>query len=589
MPPEKKNIVLIDGYSLAYRAFYALPRFETRAGHPTGATYGFYTMLWKVIEGLDPYTVLVAFDFPRKTFRHSISEAYKAHRKPTPDELKLQFQDIREIIGLLSFDCLEEPGYEADDIIGSLRDPAARIAPVSILTSDLDMMQLVDDRTVLLRTVRRLSAWQRLDVEAILRDMGVSPRQVVDLISMVGDPSDNIPGIPGIGEKTAVRLLRDYNDWEGILSHLDDLPLRLRKAVEDYRGTVVENRKLATILTNLPLKVDFGQWDRTQVHWDELVEKLVQLEFRKAKDRLFSLRPSRTGSGAGQRGSGNEQKLTCREAYRFFVYPLPENRKALLDELDGADATRFVNAQTALFLTHPCLMRTVERLIAEEKENLPGLMVALAPFLSLSRQWLEDNPALFAIYRRVEVPLLKRFLTETNRNDIRELYLSPSPFTGMTDLSSLPLFRFRPSPALIVFPKRYFAALLDRGPEEESTGEERDGFRMSLTLYGARFVARADSESGKGLSAIREALCRNELERIVGVFLYEAGAKRVFTSENGLFFTCEEDRLEGVFTNSASLLQAFSTAGLFFNLAREEPLRASLQVFTKEEPVDARE
>lgn len=250
-----KRLLLVDGNSLANRAFYALPPLSTNEGMQTGAVFGFLTMMLRFLSEKRPTHVAVAFDHPSPTFRHVEFDQYKATRKPSPPEFKAQMPLLKEALDVLNLAHVELPGYEADDILGTL----ARIweekgLPVTILSGDRDCLQLVDDRVEAVLPVKGISQVKEYNTDAVRTDMGITPDQVRDYKALAGDSSDNIPGVKGIGQKTAVTLLQKYKDIQDIYDHLDEVvPTKVRNLLEASRESAFLSKKLATINTEAPL------------------------------------------------------------------------------------------------------------------------------------------------------------------------------------------------------------------------------------------------------------------------------------------------------------------------------------------------
>ena len=227
------KLIVIDGNSLMYRAFYALPAMTSRGGTPTGAIYGFLSMLLKLAAG-NPEYMLVAFDMHGPTIRHESYAEYKSNRKPMPDELREQMPIIKRILTDMGIAVCECPGYEADDLLGTF----ARIAnsggiDALLVTGDRDALQLISDSTHVLMTKKGISETIEFDAETLYEQYGVTPAQIVDLKGLMGDASDNIPGIPGVGEKTAVKLIKKYGGLEESLKHADDEKGALRQKLMD--------------------------------------------------------------------------------------------------------------------------------------------------------------------------------------------------------------------------------------------------------------------------------------------------------------------------------------------------------------------
>ncbi|PSR20433.1 MAG: DNA polymerase I [Sulfobacillus acidophilus] len=281
--------LLIDGHSLLFRAYHALPPLTTRSGIPTGAIHGFATMLFKVVEAESPRRVVVVFDAPEATFRHEQYGAYKAQREKMPDDLREQLPYVRDLLQRLGVPVLAIAGYEADDTLGTLaRMGLARGFESLIVTGDRDLLQLVDGSTTVLLTSRTgISDLDRMDREAVKAKMGVWPEQVPDLKGLMGDSSDNIPGIAGIGQKSAVALIDTYRSLENIYSHLDDIGNpRWHRALSGQAEMARRYRDLATIVTTVPV-----QWPSVEepFQWhidDSLIALLNELELTAIKKRL---------------------------------------------------------------------------------------------------------------------------------------------------------------------------------------------------------------------------------------------------------------------------------------------------------------
>ena len=221
MPADNK-LVLIDGHSLAYRAFHALPvDMKTFQGELTNAIYGFTLMLINVVRDEKPTHIAVTFDKGR-TFRHDMYPEYKAHRAKMPDEMRSQMARVRQVVETLGIPIFEQEGYEADDLLGTLARQAGELSvDTLIVTGDSDLLQLVDEHTRVLTSRRRFSDTVTYDLEGVRQRYGLSPAQLTDLKALMGDKSDNIPGVRGVGEKTATKLLQQYGSLEAIYAHLE--------------------------------------------------------------------------------------------------------------------------------------------------------------------------------------------------------------------------------------------------------------------------------------------------------------------------------------------------------------------------------
>ena len=246
-------LLLVDGHSLFYRAFHAVPPLATRDGVPTNAVFGFTNMLLKVLSQVRPKRVAVAFDCGAPTFRHREFEAYKAHRPAAPAELHRQLPLLKEVLQAMRIPVLELEGYEADDLIGALVAAAEEAGQEClILTGDSDALQLVSPRTRVLLTRKGISTLETYDEARVRERYGVAPHQLPDLRGLVGDVSDNIPGVPGIGPKTAARLLAQYRDLEEIVRNTDRLPPALQEKITAFSRQALLAKRLATVSRTLP-------------------------------------------------------------------------------------------------------------------------------------------------------------------------------------------------------------------------------------------------------------------------------------------------------------------------------------------------
>jgi len=288
--PSKRRILLFDGNCLAYRSFYAIRELSTNDGHPVNAVYGFWRILMKVLREFPSAYVTVAFDAGGKTFRHELYQAYKATRKETPDELRVQFPVIRRLLEQLGINVVMQRGVEADDILASIAYQATeRALDVLIVSSDKDLVQLVNDKIAIVRP----SARQTKDVGEILDREGayarfeVPPEKIVDFLSLVGDTADNIPGIPSVGKKRASQLLGRFGSLDGIMEHLSEIKsARIRENLIQYADKALLARKLVTLKKD----VEVGQIPEDcalqGINTDELVQLLTELEFRSVVSEL---------------------------------------------------------------------------------------------------------------------------------------------------------------------------------------------------------------------------------------------------------------------------------------------------------------
>jgi DNA polymerase-1 len=322
---SKGKLVLIDGHALAYRAYYALPpTLSTSKGELTNAVFGFTSMLLNVLRDEKPDYIAVAFDVG-KTFRHEKYEEYKAHRIEMPDELRSQMARIQEIVHALGVPIIEAEGYEADDVLGTLAQKAEEEGlEILIVTGDTDTFQLVDDHTRVLTSRRAFSDTIVYDQEGIEERYGLQPQQLIDYKALVGDTSDNIPGVRGVGEKTATRLLQRYGTVEEIYAQLDEVKsTRFRNALEQGRESAFLSKFLAAIVTDVPIELDWEACRPTEFDQDKVKDIFRELEFRTLVDRLPATERQASPQQLSMFGEAEEEKAPTAN------YQVVEDEKAL--------------------------------------------------------------------------------------------------------------------------------------------------------------------------------------------------------------------------------------------------------------------
>ena len=284
-----KRLLLIDGHSMAYRAFFALPaeNFTTAQGQHTNAIYGFATMLLSLLSTEKPTHVAVAFDVSRKTFRSEIFPEYKANRAKTPDEFRSQMSYLHELVTAFGITTFEVEGFEADDIIATIAKQAEREnAEVFICTGDRDSFQLVNEKTTVLYPKRGVSDLTRMTPDAVQEKYGMSPEQYPDFAALRGDPSDNLPSVPGVGEKTAAKWIVEYGSLHELIANIDKLGGKVGQSLRDSVNDVIRNRELTQLVANVPfdLSIDALAWNGVDENiTNPLFEKL---EFKTLKDRM---------------------------------------------------------------------------------------------------------------------------------------------------------------------------------------------------------------------------------------------------------------------------------------------------------------
>ncbi|WP_293833910.1 DNA polymerase I [uncultured Phascolarctobacterium sp.] len=284
------KFLVIDGSSLIHRAFFALPPLMTKQGLHTGAVYGLCNMLLKLLGDLQPAYMAVAFDKSRKTFRTELYEDYKGQRKPTPSELSEQFPLAMKVLDTMGIPTLELDNYEADDIIGTFAVHAPEDVEVIIVTGDRDELQLVDTRTKVYYTKRGISDIQIFDeAEFAANYEGLVPKQLIELKGLMGDASDNIPGVPGVGPKTALKLIKEYGNVETVLENIDKVSGKALKAkLADNKESALLSKQLATICTEAPVDTDIEKYALAPLR-EEARTLLQDLEFRNMYDRFASV------------------------------------------------------------------------------------------------------------------------------------------------------------------------------------------------------------------------------------------------------------------------------------------------------------
>jgi DNA polymerase I len=251
-----KTLYLVDGSSYIYRAYYAVRHLTSPSGHPTNAIYGFIQMLLKLLKDHDPRHVAVVFDVGRVTFRNEIYPEYKANRAAMPDDLRMQMEPIREVVRAFNIPTLEKEGFEADDIIGALaRRFAGEGGHVIIVTGDKDLMQVVSDRITLLDTMKD----KQSGVADVFERFGVGPELVTDILGLAGDSSDNIPGVPGIGEKTAMKLIQEFGSLDQLLERAGEVKGKNGEKLREFREQALLSRRLATIEYNVPVEITLDE------------------------------------------------------------------------------------------------------------------------------------------------------------------------------------------------------------------------------------------------------------------------------------------------------------------------------------------
>ena len=282
-----EKIVLIDGNAIIHRAYHAMPPFKTTKGELVNAVYGFASMLLNILGNEKPDYIAVSFDRPAKTFRHIQFADYKATRVKAPQELYDQIPLIKELVRSFEIPIYEIDGFEADDVLGTLACQASSESlKVYIATGDMDTLQLVNDRVFVIAPLKGFKETTKYDFQKVMSKYGLEPAQIVDMKGLMGDSSDNIPGVRGIGSKTAVSLLQKYKTLEGVYDHLDEITGAVHDKLESGRESAFFSRDLAQIVLDVPLKLDLSECRTHNFDKSRVSAMFDDLEFRSLKNRL---------------------------------------------------------------------------------------------------------------------------------------------------------------------------------------------------------------------------------------------------------------------------------------------------------------
>ena len=285
-----KRLIIIDGNSIINRAFYALPEMTSKEGLKTNAIYGFTTMLFKIIDTYQPTHISVAFDRKAPTFRHLEFKEYKAGRKKMPDELREQFEPLKELLDKFNIHRLELDGYEADDIIGTVSKLGEENDyKVFIVTGDKDAIQLASNKTTTLITKKGVGEVEEYNFDSVMEKYEMTPTQFIDLKGLMGDKSDNIPGVPGIGEKTGIKLIKEFSSIENLVEHTDELKGSVKKKIEENKELAIMSKRLATIIRDVPIEVSLEELEYGDYDKDAVIEEFKRFGFTSLISRLIDL------------------------------------------------------------------------------------------------------------------------------------------------------------------------------------------------------------------------------------------------------------------------------------------------------------
>jgi len=279
------KLVLIDAFAILHRAFHAIPPLTNKKGEPTNAVYGFVSMILKVVQDLQPNSLAVCFDVKAPTFRHKEFKDYQSQRPPTADELTSQIEKAKDFLKAANIPIYLKAGYEADDLLGTIAKKSDADS-VIIATGDKDMLQLVDEKIKIYMPIAGLSSAKLFGQVEAKERMGVFPSQIPDLKSLMGDPSDNYPGVAGIGPKTAIKLLEKYFSLDKIYAHLQEIEPNVREKLEGGKKDVLLFHRLATIVKDVSIKIDFAEMKKWNIDNKKVIDFCQELGFKSLLERI---------------------------------------------------------------------------------------------------------------------------------------------------------------------------------------------------------------------------------------------------------------------------------------------------------------
>ncbi|MBI4999537.1 hypothetical protein HZB97_02075 [Candidatus Gottesmanbacteria bacterium] len=326
---NEKRLVLIDGHAILYRAYHALPKLTTSKGELVNAVFGFCSMLLKIRDELCPSFFAVSFDLPKPTFRNKLFANYQAQRPKMPDELSSQIEKIKEVIKTLQIPIYEQEGYEADDVIGTLAKQAlantkgvnsrqplrlTSVNEVIIVTGDRDLLQLVNEQTKVYMLIKGLTEATLYDEAKVEEKYGLESKQIPDYKALIGDPSDNYPGVSGIGPKTARDLLQCFKTIEQTYKNLDRVDKKIKDKLDEGKEQAVLGRKLATIVTDVPVSLDLAKSKVETFNTPKVRKLFEELEFKSLIPRL-----AEKGNNPGAAKVPKEKETKNSEQIRLFL------------------------------------------------------------------------------------------------------------------------------------------------------------------------------------------------------------------------------------------------------------------------------
>ena len=329
MSKTRRKLIIIDGNALIHRSFHALPpTLATKSGEMVNAVYGFTTVLIKSIREFKPDYIVLTLDRKAPTFRHKEYKEYKAHRVKAPDELYNQIPRVKEVAEAFNISIYEKDGFEADDLIGTINRTVNGDIEKIIVTGDLDALQLIDEQTKVYTMKRGLTDSVIYDSDAVKQRYGLSPKQMIDYKSLRGDPSDNIPGVRGIGEKTATELLQKFKTLEGVYEHIssDSIKPRIAGLLKQYKDDAFMSKMLATIKCDVNIKFDVENTKFTGVDYEKITKLFSELEFKSLLERVKDIEPLEN-KRTGIRGQDNELDKFERNKKQFKYHLIDDEKK----------------------------------------------------------------------------------------------------------------------------------------------------------------------------------------------------------------------------------------------------------------------
>ena len=440
--PEMDKLVILDGNSLMNRAFYALPPLTNQEGIHTNAVYGFTNMLLKIRDDINPNYIVCTFDKSAPTFRHEAYKEYKAGRKKMPDELREQFPIVKDLLSKLAIEIFEIEGFEADDLIGTLSKFAEeKNIEVYIVTGDKDALQLASDTTKVLFTKRGITEREIYDKQKVIDEIGVTPTEFIDVKGLMGDSSDNIPGVPGIGQKTAVKLIKEYGSIENVLSNIENLKgKKLKENLIENSEQAIFSKKLATIMRNVPIDMDLEKIkSKEEYDIDAVREIFISLQFKTLINRI-------------PKGENYEEVEEEEEELVYEEIKNIDDLVKLCDEIESKDDNIYVNFKTTdtniyskisleklyILFENKCYAVNIEEKIQENKDKTIEILKTIfekeasrvvgfdvkVPSMALKKLGVEFNKALFDLK-------IAAYLIEPSKSDY-DLYILIQEYLSKT-------------------------------------------------------------------------------------------------------------------------------------------------------------